>query len=120
MVIDGDVEAFDAGAGITLGAIAGGADAWPGEASELLDVEVEEIARMIPFVALDGRLGRFESGEPVQTVAAEDARDGGLGDLHPSQDLGIGTALATKREDVSFESGTGSARLAERNGRAVG
>jgi hypothetical protein len=44
VVIDGDVETFDAGAWVALSTITGGADAWAMEATELLDVEVEEFS----------------------------------------------------------------------------
>ena len=79
MIIDGDVEAFDAGARVADGAIAGGADPWATEAAELFDVEVEELAWKGAFVAEDGRFG-IQSGETMEAVAAQDTRDGGLGD----------------------------------------
>jgi hypothetical protein len=60
VVIDGDVEGLDAGAWIAHEAIAGGADARAREAAQLLDVEVEEVARVSAFVAHGGRFWRFE------------------------------------------------------------
>ena len=60
VVVDGDVETFDAGAWVAEGAITGGADAWAMEATELLDVEVEEFARGGAFVAQRRRFGRIE------------------------------------------------------------
>jgi hypothetical protein len=44
VIVDGDVETFEAGAWVALGTVAGGADAWATEATKLLDVEVEEFA----------------------------------------------------------------------------
>ena len=114
VVIDGDVQAFDAGAGIALSAVAGGADPGAGEAAELLDVEVEELAGMVAFVTPSGRFGRFQGREAIEVMTAQDAREGGLGDGQNHQDLGIGTALAAQGEDLGFELGADLARLGER------
>jgi hypothetical protein len=58
VIVDGDVETFEAGAWVALGTVAGGADAWATEATKLLDVEVEEFAGGGAFVAQRGRFGR--------------------------------------------------------------
>ena len=80
VIVDGDVEALDAGAWIAVGAVAGGADAGPCEAAQLLDVEVEKFARRSAFVADDRRFRRLQRSEAVEAVAAQDAGEGGLGD----------------------------------------
>lgn len=113
VIIDGDVEGFGASAGVAVVAVAGGADARAGEAAELFDVEMEEVAWMRMFVALRGRLGRLEGGEAVKAVAEEDARERGLGDWQEQADLGVGTALAAELDDAGFECGRSAARLAE-------
>ena len=78
MIIDGDMEAFDAGVAITHRAITGGTDAGAREAAQLLDVEMKQLAGVIAFVANDGRFWRFEDRKTVEAVAAKDARKGGL------------------------------------------
>lgn len=93
MIIDGDVETFDAGARVADGAIAGGTDAWATEAAQFLDIEVEELAWVSALVT-DHRRRRLKSGEAVEAVAAQDPRDGGLGDADHGEDLGVGAALA--------------------------
>jgi hypothetical protein len=93
MIIDSDVETFDAGAWIAHSAIACGADARTAEAAQFLDVEMEELAWVSVFIADDGR-SRFQSGQTVEAVAAQNPRDGGLGDLDHGEDLGVGAALA--------------------------
>jgi hypothetical protein len=80
MIIDGDMEAFDASAGVTDGAIAGGTDAGACEAAQFLDVEVKELAGMSALVAQRGRLWRLESSEAMEAVAAENAGESGFGD----------------------------------------
>ena len=72
-VIDGDVECFDAGAFAAVSAIAGAANTGAHEAAELFDVEVEQFAGLLAFVALDGRRSRIEGGESIQAMAAQDA-----------------------------------------------
>ena len=88
VVVDGDVEAFDAGARIAEGAIAGGADAGPREAAQFLDVEMKEFARVSTLVTLWRRFGRLEGGEAMEAVAAHDPGDGGLGDLKNGEGSG--------------------------------
>ncbi len=93
VIINGDVQAFDTGAGVALSAVTGGADPGTDEAAELLDIEMEELARVVAFVTPGGRFGRFQGREAVEVMAAQDAGEGGLGDRQNHQDLGIGTAL---------------------------
>ena len=119
MIVDGDVEAFDAGAWVAVGFVAGGADAGPGEAAELLDVEVEEVAWSVAFVAEDGRFWRFERGETMEAMSAENARKSGGGNGEDHADLGVGTALATQGEDLGFEIGGSFTGLMKRSGREV-
>lgn len=119
VIINGDVEAFDAGARAAAGAIAGGPDAGALEAAELLDIEVEEFAGMSVFVTNDGRLGRFERGQALELVTTQNARKGGLGNGQQGQDLSVGAALAAQGEDMGFELGAGFAGLAQRDRGAV-
>ena len=120
VVIDGDVQGLHARAGIAHGAVAGGADAWAGEAAQLLDVQVEEVAGVLVLVALGRGFWWFERSETVEAVAAQDAGEGGLGDGEDHADLSVGTAFAAQGEDLGFKSGAGLARLAERDRGAVG
>ncbi len=119
VIVDGDVEAFDAGAGVAEGAIAGGADAWAREAAELLDIEVKELAWGGALVTLNGRFGRFQGREAVEVMAAQDAGEGGLGDGQDHHNLSVGAALAAQGEDLGFELDTGLTRLGERPGGAI-
>ena len=115
VVIDGDVETFEAGAGVALSAVAGGADAWAQEAAELLDVEVEELAWRGAFVAQRRRFWRFERRETIEVMTAQDAGEGGLGDGEDHHNLGIGAALAAEGEDLGFELGAGLSGLRKRS-----
>jgi hypothetical protein len=119
MIIDGDMETFDAGVAITLGAITGGTDAGAGEAAQLLDIEVKQLARVIAFIANDGRFWRFEARETVEAVAAKDAREGCLGEWQKREDLSVGATLATQGDDPGLQLRAGSARLTAWHRRAV-
>jgi hypothetical protein len=114
VVVDGDVETFDAGSWVAEGAIAGGADSGLCEAAQLLDVEVEEVARGGAFVAQRGRFGRFERREAIEVMTAQDAGKSSLGDGQNHHDLSVGATLAAQSEDLGFELGAGLARLAKR------
>jgi hypothetical protein len=52
-------------------------------------------------------------------VAAQNAREGGLGDWQKREDLRVGAALTTQSEDAGFELATGFARLLVRDRRAI-
>ena len=115
MIVDGDMEALGAGAWVAESAIAGGADAGAAEAAQLLDVEMEEFARKGAFVALSRWFAWLESGQLVETVPPQDARECGFGGGQEGEDLGVGTTLAAQSEDLRFEFGIGFTRLAVRN-----
>jgi len=119
VVVDGDVEAFDAGAWIALGAVAGGADAWACEAAQLLDVEVKEIAGRVAFVADDGRFWRLQGSQSLEAVAAQDAGEGGLGDGQDHLNLSVRTTLAAQGQDLGFKLGGSLAWLEQRSRRTV-
>jgi hypothetical protein len=119
VVVDGDVEAFDAGTWGAVSTVAGGPNTGLGEASELLDIEVEEIPWGVSFVADDGRFGRFQRRKTVEAVTLEDAGQSGFGDGKDGEDLGVGAALTAQTEDLSFQWRSGSARLAPRSGGVI-
>jgi hypothetical protein len=116
VIVDGDVEALDAGAWIALRAVAGGTNTGTCEAAQFLDVEVEKVAGSVAFVAQHGRFWRLERAQAVEVMAAEDAREGGLGDWQHHHDLSIGTALPAQGEDLGFKFGRRLARLAPGSG----
>jgi hypothetical protein len=116
VIINGDVQAFHPGAGIAVGAIAGGTDSGACEAAQLLDVEVEKLSRMVAFVANDRWFGGFQRAEAIEMMAAQDAGEGGLGNGEHHHDLGVGSALAAQLEDASFEPGRSLAGLMMRDG----
>jgi hypothetical protein len=112
VVVDGDMEGLGAGAGIAVGTVAGGADAGMEKTAQFFDIQVKEFAWSGAFVADDGRLGRVEGSQTIETVALEDAGEGGFGDGEDHEDLSVGTTLAAQGEDLSFKSGWSLARLA--------
>lgn len=120
VIIDSDVETFDAGAWVAEGTITGGAHAWAKKAAELLDVEVEEFAGGGAFVAPRRRFRRIERGEPIEVMTAQDAGKSGLGDREHHHDLSVGAALAAQGEDLGFKLRSGLARLMMRHRRTIG
>src|SRR5215207_9676739 len=80
-------------------AVAGDAVAEALEAAKLLDVEVDELARLLALVAADP-LGRLERLEAVEAEPPEDAADRGRRDPGFGRDLLAGPALATQGFDL--------------------
>ena len=64
----------------------------PIELAELLDIDVDDLAGRGAFIAAD-RLGRLESGKPIEAQPFEDAADGGRRNPDFRGDLLAGVAL---------------------------
>jgi len=80
VIIDGDVEELPAGArGVIVLAVAGEAMAGAHDAGELFDIAMDELTRVLAFIAAERRR-RLEHGE-LFGVAAQEARDRSAGDL---------------------------------------
>ena len=75
------------------GAIAGGAVTGAVELTELLDVEVNELARALALIAADW-LGRLERLQAIEPETTQNARDGGFGDAGFARNLHPCPALA--------------------------
>jgi len=111
MVIDGDVEGFNACTWVAVGTVAGGADAGVEKAAKLFNIKMKELARSGAFVTDDGRFGRFEPTQAVEAVTLKDAGEGSFGDGENHEDLSIGTALTAEGEDLIFQVSGSLARL---------
>src|SRR5882672_4543918 len=88
----------DAASRALASAIAGDAVANPVEAAELLDVDVDQFARMFPLVAAH-RLGRLQRLDAIEAEPLQNAADGGRRDPDRDGDLLAGPALAPPRFD---------------------
>src|ERR1700677_4938121 len=78
-VVDGDMDVLVACAASLVAAVASDPVAGVDDASELFDLDVEQLARELALVTHDG-LGRFKGRETGEAVTCQDARDGGLGE----------------------------------------
>src|SRR4051794_10227938 len=103
-----------------MGVLAPG-HAMPGaalDAPELLDIDVDELARVATFVAVR-RLGRFEPRELAQADPRQDARDRRERHAEHLGDLRAGHAQPSQRGDRLHASLAGSRRLARGRRRAI-
>ena len=119
MIIDGDVKGLDAGAGIAVGAVAGGANAGLVKAAKLFNIKMKEFAGSGAFVAQDRGFGGIEGCEAVEAMALEHAGQRGFGEGKDHKDLSVGTALAAERKDLGFELWRSFAWLVARNGGVI-
>ncbi len=100
MVVDGDVEELPTGAwGVIVLAVAGDAVAGAHDARELLDIEMDELTRVLAFIAAERRW-RLERGEHFG-VTVEKARDRSAGELGGAGDLKARQLAAAQRQDGS-------------------
>lgn len=90
----------------------GDAMADPLEPAELLDVDVDHLARMGTLVAPD-RLGRRDVLQPRQAGALEHPADGGRRDADLMGDVPAGEALPTQRHDAFGDQRGGGLRHAD-------
>ena len=99
MVVDGDVDVLPARAGRVIGGVSGDAMTRPRDASQLLDIEMPQVARRSVFVArIDRR--RLQISDAVEFQSAQCAADGGTAQARLLRDAMARRALATKRFDV--------------------
>ena len=110
VIIDGDVKVLPTGAaGVIALAVAGDAMAEALDAGELLNIEVDEFARSGPLVAAQ-RWRRLQGAQALETVAAQQTRDGGLGELGLAGDLEawqFATAQSQDAGDAEAVGGSG-------------
>src|SRR6266568_1699405 len=101
MIVDRNVNEFPACAlaAALAGAASGDAVADAAEAAELLNVEMDYLARLLALVAWAWRL-RLEAGEQAEATMFENARDAGSGDAELSRDVLLGAALSAQSLDV--------------------
>jgi len=118
VVVDGDVNELPTGAAATPGLVAGGAMTGAREASELLDVEMKQVAGTLMFVAADGR-GGLEITDAVEALAAQDAADGGRREADELGDAAAGVTLPPQGDDAVDEVLGGAAWAVMGPGRAV-
>src|SRR5271155_520450 len=95
VIVDGDVEELPTGAAGFVLRIAGEAMAGFGNAGQLFDVDVQQIAGSRMLVAKDGNDG-FERASGVQMQAGEDAADGGAAQAGGLSDAHAGPAFAAQ------------------------
>lgn len=88
------------------------------EVSELLYVNMDQLARPLAFVALDGS-GRFEVAEAAQAVPAQNSADGGWRDGQITGDLLAGQAHPTLGGDARLCLGRGRSMQGMRSRRAI-
>src|ERR1035437_5447837 len=99
VVVDSNVQVLVAGAARLLAEDAG--DAMPGlaDAGQALDVEVDQIARTLVFVALDRRR-RVERAQAIHPGAAQNAADGGAAELEFAGDAPAVPAQPAKSKNL--------------------
>lgn len=90
MVVHGHEDVLPADVASALSAIAGDPVSNPVEAAELLDVDVQQLARLLALVALH-RLGGTQIAQPGQTRSPQDAADRRLGHAQARGDLRLQT-----------------------------
>ncbi len=95
-VINGNVDAVVANTrGAALLAVAGDAVTDFAKAGELFDVDMDQVSRTVPLVALDRELG-FQVPQPTQPQAVENPRHGGEGRDQQPGDVAEVEALVTE------------------------
>ncbi len=118
VVVDGDMHVLPARAMDAAATVAGDAATDGLETSDLLDVEVEEIAGSGMFVTHDGR-SRFQIANAAEVEAAQDAADGGATESGGQRDAQPGPALATQPFHQVPLLGRTTTRRAQRTGRSI-
>ena len=126
MIVDGDMEILPAGPRGVIVAITSDAVTGALDASELFDVEVDEITRLLPLVTAQ-RPRRFQGALASETIAAQQTRNSGFGNFGTAGDLEAWQLAAAQCQNaghaktVGGSGGTFGARTAVvQTGRALG
>ena len=111
MVVDRQMHIFPADpAGVALaGAVAGDPVTDPIELAQLLDVDVDDLARRGSFIAAD-RFGRLQRREPVEAEPLENTADGRRRNADLGGDLLAGMTLPAQSLDRRTDGRRRSAR----------
>jgi len=96
VIVDSDVDVLEAAAPRSVALAAGGAEGTAGEASELLDVQMEHVARSCVLVAWIDR-HRLEIAHAVELEPTQDAADRGPAQTGMGRDPVAGPALPAQR-----------------------
>jgi len=118
VVVDSDMHVLPAGAMDAAASVAGDATTDGLETSDLLDIEVEQIARSGMFIAHDGH-SRFQISNATEVKSAQDAADGGTTSSDRERDAESGPALAAQPLDQVDLLGRAAKRRAQRTGRPI-
>jgi len=109
-VVDGDVDGLPPGlVGVSSRALAQDSLPGPGEASEGLDVEVDQLAGVTAAVPVRG-LGRLEAGQPVEPDPGQHRADRRDRQAQLRGDHRAGPAQPAQRHDRRFHRGRGPGR----------
>ena len=117
-VVDADMQEVPADAALLAAPVAGDAVADAIDPAQLLDVDVNELARLVALVADDLGLG-VEGREPSEATPAQDQPDGGDRPAEPAGDGGSGQALAAELHDLGHRGFAEPGRAVVRARRAV-
>ena len=118
MVVNGDMHVLPAGAMDAAAAVAGDATTDGLETSDLLDIEVEQVARSRMFITHDGRR-RFKIANAAEVKSAQDTADGGTASSEGERDAESGPALAAQPFDQVDLLRRATQRRAQRTGRSI-
>ena len=117
MVIDGDMDVFPATVVLTPAAAVGTKN-HAGEASQLLNIEVKQIARSSMLIA-NQRHSRFQIAHAVQTQAAKNATDGSATQTRGLGNIKTGETLAPQLFDALRQRLPGATWRTMRTGGAI-
>jgi len=99
-IVDGNMDILVASAPGLIAAVPGDAVAGLYDASQFLDVHVEELARVLALIAYDG-LGWLQGREPGEAVTGQQSGYGGLGEAALTGDLEARHAQLSEFQDDS-------------------
>ena len=117
-VVHGNMEELPTGTSGALPTVAGDAVADELDATQLLDVDVDELSGVVPLIAVNGLLG-VEVLEPRQAFSSQDAGHSGRTQAHSGGDLGSCLPTPAQPDDLFHNHGMGLTRRTTRPRAAI-
>ncbi len=118
VVVDGDVKVFITGTACLAGAVSVDAMARFDDAGQTLDIEVDQVAGMLVFIA-NHRRRRIERTQPVHPRPAQDAADGSAAEAERMGDAPAVVAQPAQGKNLFCERRRGGAWRSVRARRSI-
>jgi hypothetical protein len=100
-IVNADVDVLPADTPSAISLVTGDPPSDASDLAEFLDIQVQELPRMVLAIALGGRWRRIQGSQLAQSMASQDTSDSGAWQAQPCGNLSADAPLSTQRQDLT-------------------